>query len=130
MVIHAVAALGVPESALYFAKPGQRIGVPEDYYEGWMASKAESQLEFEGSSSSFQALEDKVYRAIEMLKAARIEKAAAEQELAAVRELMESQSSEVEELRSQVQGLREERAQVRERVEKLLGDVDAMLDQE
>jgi archaellum component FlaC len=43
---------------------------------------------------------------------------------------MESQSSEVEELRSQVQGLREERAQVRERVEKLLGDVDAMLDQE
>jgi uncharacterized coiled-coil DUF342 family protein len=43
---------------------------------------------------------------------------------------MESQSSEVEELRSQVQGLREERTQVRERVEKLLGDVDAMLDQE
>jgi uncharacterized protein YoxC len=36
----------------------------------------------------------------------------------------------VEELRSQVQGLREERTQVRERVEKLLGDVDAMLDQE
>jgi len=95
-----------------------------------MASKAESQLEFEGSSSSFQALEEKVYRAIEMLKVARVEKAAAEQELAAVRELMESQSSEVEELRSQVQGLREERAQVRERVEKLLGDVDAMLDQE
>ena len=93
-----------------------------------MASKVESQLAFEGSSSSFQALEEKIFRAIEMLKAARVEKAAAEQELAAVRELMESQSAEVEALRNQVQGFEEERAQVRERVEKLLGD--ALLDQE
>ena len=95
-----------------------------------MASKVESQLAFEGSSSSFQALEEKIFRAIEMLKAARVEKAAAEQELATVRELMESQSAEVEALRNQLRGFEEERAQVRERVEKLLGDVDALLDQE
>ena len=46
-------------SALYCAKPGEVFG-PEDLSEGWMASKVESQLAFEGSSSSFQALEEKI----------------------------------------------------------------------
>jgi uncharacterized protein involved in exopolysaccharide biosynthesis len=95
-----------------------------------MASMAEGQLAFEGSASDFHALEQKIYRAIELLKAARAEKAAAEQELATVRDLLDVQAAESETLRNQLESLRQERADVRGRVEKLLGDVDAILDQE
>lgn len=95
-----------------------------------MASMAEGQLAFEGSASDFQSLETKVYRTIELLKAARSEKAAAEQEVATLRELLEIQAAESETLRNQLQALRQERADVRGRVEKLLGDVDAILEQQ
>ncbi len=43
-----------------------------------MASMAEGQLAFEGAASDFQSLEEKIYRTIELLKAARAQKAAAE----------------------------------------------------
>jgi len=95
-----------------------------------MASMAEGQLAFEGSTTSdFQSLEQKIYRAIELLKAARAEKAAVEQELATTRDLMDAQAAETETLRNQLQALRQERADVRGRVEKLLGDVDAILEE-
>lgn len=94
-----------------------------------MASMAEGQLAFEGSASDFQSLEQKIYRAIELLKAARAEKAAAEQELVDLRSQMDTQAAETEALRAQLQALRQERADVRTRVEKLLGDVDAILEQ-
>lgn len=54
-----------------------------------MATSAEGQLAFEGSSNDFQSLEAKIYRAIELLKEARSQKAAAELELASVREMLE-----------------------------------------
>jgi uncharacterized protein involved in exopolysaccharide biosynthesis len=95
-----------------------------------MASMAEGQLAFEGSSSDFQSLEVKIYRTIELLKAARAEKAAAEQEMANLREALEVQVAESETLRNQLQSLRQERADVRTRVEKLLGEVDSILEQE
>jgi DNA-binding transcriptional MerR regulator len=94
-----------------------------------MASIAEGQLAFEGSTNDFQSLEEKVYRTIELLKDARSQKAAAELELATVREMLETQAAETEALRQRLQALQQERAEVRHRVEKLLGDVDAILDQ-
>jgi chromosome segregation ATPase len=94
-----------------------------------MASSAEGQLAFEGSSNDFQSLEAKIYRAIELLKDARSQKAAAELELATVREELEAQAAETEQLRSQLHALQQERSEVRHRVEKLLGDVDAILEQ-
>jgi uncharacterized coiled-coil DUF342 family protein len=95
-----------------------------------MASMAEGQLAFEGSASDFQSLETKIYRTIELLKAARSEKAAAEQELATLRDQLEIQAAETDTLRNQLQALRQERSDVRGRVEKLLGDVDAILEQQ
>jgi chromosome segregation ATPase len=94
-----------------------------------MASMAEGQLAFEGSASDFQSLETKIYRTIELLKTARSEKAAAEQEIASLRDMLEAQTAESEALKAQLQALRQERADVRGRVEKLLGEVDAILDQ-
>jgi len=94
-----------------------------------MASMAEGQLAFESSAGDFHALEEKIYRTIELLKDARVQKAAAEQELASVREMLDAQAAETEAVRTQLQALQRERAEVRTRVEKLLGDVDMILDQ-
>jgi gamma-glutamyl:cysteine ligase YbdK (ATP-grasp superfamily) len=94
-----------------------------------MASTAEGQLAFEGANSDFHSLEEKIYRTIELLKAARAQKAAAELELVTMREMLESQAAETETLRKQLQSLQQERAEVRTRVEKLLGEVDAILEQ-
>jgi uncharacterized protein (DUF3084 family) len=93
-----------------------------------MASTA-GQLAFEGTANDFQSLEEKIYRTIELLKDARSQKAAAELELATVREMLAAQTAETESVRQQLQALQQERAQVRHRVEKLLGDVDAILEQ-
>jgi FtsZ-binding cell division protein ZapB len=95
-----------------------------------MATSAEGQLAFEGSTNDFQSLEAKIYRAIELLKDARSQKAAAELELATVRETLEIQAAEADDLRRQLQALQQERSEVRHRVEKLLGEVDSILDQE
>jgi chromosome segregation ATPase len=94
-----------------------------------MASTAEGRLAFEGSSNDFQSLEEKVYRAIELLKEARAQKAAVELELAGVREALETQTAETEAVRQQLEQLQRERGAVRLRVEKLLGDVDAILEE-
>jgi predicted nucleic acid-binding Zn-ribbon protein len=95
-----------------------------------MATSAEGQLAFEGSANDFQSLEAKIYRTIELLKDARSQKAAAELELASVREMLEARAAEADDLRRQLQALQQERSEVRHRVEKLLGDVDSILDQE
>jgi chromosome segregation ATPase len=94
-----------------------------------MASMAEGQLAFEGTASDFQSLEEKIYRTIELLKAARAEKAAAQAELASLRDLLDAQAAETEAARRELQALQKERAEVRSRVERLLGDVDAILEQ-
>lgn len=94
-----------------------------------MASMAEGQLAFEGTASDFQSLEEKIYRTIELLKAARAEKASSEAELAKMRDLLDAQAAENEAARRELQALQQERAEVRSRVEKLLGDVDAILEQ-
>jgi chromosome segregation ATPase len=93
-----------------------------------MSSAAEGQLAFEGSSE-FHLLEEKIYRTIELLKAARSEKAAAELELANLHELLELQTAENESLRKQLQALEMERAELRGRTEKLLAEVDSILEQ-
>jgi len=93
-----------------------------------MASMAAGQLAFEGAASDFQSLEEKIYRTIELLKAARAQKAAAELELVTMREAFDAQTAETEALRQQLQALHQERNEVRSRVEKLLGEVDAILE--
>jgi hypothetical protein len=90
---------------------------------------AEGQLAFEGTASDFHLLEEKIYRTIELLKTARTQKAATEQELATTRELLDIQVAETEAVRKELQALQKERAEVRTRVEKLLGDVDAILEE-
>jgi predicted nucleic acid-binding Zn-ribbon protein len=46
-----------------------------------------------------------------------------------MREMLDAHAAETEAVRKQLQALQQERSEVRTRVEKLLGDVDAILEQ-
>ena len=89
-----------------------------------MSVKAVHDVSAEASSDDFVSLEEKVYRTIELLKAARDAKAAAERDAARVREQLELREEEIETLRGQMTALRKEREDVKSRVEKLLRQID------
>ena len=82
------------------------------------------------SADDFQALEEKVYRTIELLKAARDMKTAAERDATRLRAQMEEREEEMESLRSEVVTLRREREEVRTRVEKMLRQIDELTPEE
>jgi hypothetical protein len=82
------------------------------------------------SADEFHALEEKVYRTIELLKTAREGKAAAERDAARLRQQLEDREEEVETVRSQIVGLRKEREDVRGRVEKMLKQIDLLTESE
>jgi chromosome segregation ATPase len=69
----------------------------------------------------FPALEEKIYKTIELLKSA------AERDANRVREQLEQREEELEMLRSEVVSLRKEREEVRSRVEKMLKQIDALV---
>jgi hypothetical protein len=75
----------------------------------------------------FPALEEKIYKAIELLKSAREAKAAAERDANRLREQLEQREEELELLRSEVISLRKEREEVRGRVEKMLHQIDSLV---
>jgi septation ring formation regulator EzrA len=81
------------------------------------------------SGQDFPALEEKIYKAIELLKSARAGQAAAERDSNRLREQLEEREEELETLRSEIVTLRKERETVRERVEKMLKQMDALLEQ-
>lgn len=82
------------------------------------------------SADEFHALEEKVYRTIELLKTAREGKAAAERDAARLRQQLEDREEEVETIRTQIVGLRKEREDVRGRVEKMLKQIDLLTETE
>lgn len=82
------------------------------------------------SADEFHALEEKVYRTIELLKTAREGKAAAERDVARLRQQLEDREEEVETIRNQIVGLRKEREDVRGRVEKMLKQIDLLTESE
>ena len=90
-----------------------------------MSVKAVRELE-SLPSDEFQSLEDKIYRTIEQLKAAREAKQHAEAELARVRQQISGQRGEVEALNRELVELRREREEVRSRVEKMLNQIDSL----
>jgi len=82
------------------------------------------------ATDDFHALEEKIYRTIELLKEAREAKAAAERTAARLREQLEGRDSQGESLRAEVVALRREREEVRTRVEKMLKQIDALTREE
>jgi len=85
------------------------------------------------SADEFQALEQKVLRAVEMIKAEREAREeehkarqAAEAEAASLRAQLQSQESRADVVEGEIQTLRRERDAVRQRVEKMLRQLDEL----
>ena len=76
------------------------------------------------SIDEFQALEQKVLRAVEIVKREREARAAAEAEVATLRAQLAAQNAATE---SQVTTLNKEREAIRQRVESMLSQMDELL---
>ncbi len=92
--------------------------------------KAVREVPVEIPSDDFHALEEKVYRTIELYKNAREAKVAAERDVQRVREQLELREEEIDGLRSEMISLKREREEVRSRVEKMLKQLEAMTAEE
>jgi translation initiation factor 2B subunit (eIF-2B alpha/beta/delta family) len=97
---------------------------------GRMSVKAVREFSPDVSADDFHSLEEKVYRTIELLKAAREAKAAAERDAVRLREQLELREEEMESMRREAISLRKEREEVRARVEKMLRQIDELTAEE
>ena len=79
------------------------------------------------SQDEFQALEQKVLRAVEIVKREREARAAAEAESASLREQLDSLTAASNAAQGQIATLNQERESVRLRVEKMLSQIDELL---
>jgi chromosome segregation ATPase len=79
------------------------------------------------SADEFLALEQKVLRAVEIVKREREARAAAEAEAASLREQLEALQNASSTAESQLSTLQQERETVRQRVEKMLAQMDELL---
>ena len=91
-----------------------------------MTLRAVEELSTQVPADDFQALEDKVYRTIELYKSAREARSIAERDVKRLREQLEEREEEVEGLRKELMTLRKEREEIRGRVEKMLAQIDRM----
>ena len=91
-----------------------------------MSLRAVEELSTQVPADDFQALEEKVYRTIDLYKSAREARATAERDAKRLREQLEEREEEVESLRREMVGLRKEREEIRARVEKMLAQIDQM----
>jgi chromosome segregation ATPase len=114
-------------ASLYTAFALPKIFTPEA--SGRMSVKAVREFSPE-TSDDFQSLEDKIYRTIELLKAAREAKAAAERDVTRLREQLEMREEEIDSLRKETISLRKDREEVRSRIEKMLRQVDELTAEE
>ncbi|HKT89523.1 MAG TPA: hypothetical protein VJQ59_13860 [Candidatus Sulfotelmatobacter sp.] len=91
-----------------------------------MASNAIEQVPPQVPADDFQALEEKIYRTIEMYKAARQAQATAERDAQRLRQQMEDREEELVRLRRESVQLKKEREDIRGRVEKMLAQIESL----
>ena len=95
-----------------------------------MSAKPMEELSVAVPTDEFHALEEKIYRTIEMLKQAREAKAVAERTATRLREQLDSRDDQTQALRAEVVALRREREEIRTRVEKMLKQIEALTHEE
>jgi len=95
-----------------------------------MSVKLDEEVSAQVPADDFQALEQKVYRTIELYKSAKEARTAAERDVTRLREQLEEREEEVETLRREMLKLRKEREEVRGRVEKMLQQIDTIADEQ
>jgi chromosome segregation ATPase len=90
-----------------------------------MSGKVVEEVSAKVPGDDFEALEEKVYRTIELYKAAREAKTTAERDVQRLRQQLEEREEEAETLRRELMQLRRDREEVRTRVEKILRQIEA-----
>jgi chromosome segregation ATPase len=91
-----------------------------------MASNAIERLADQVPADDFQALEQKVYRTIEMYKAARQAQTTAERDAQRLRQQLQDREEELATLRRDAVQLKKEREEIRGRVEKMLEQIESI----
>ena len=91
-----------------------------------MALDAVEQMTEQVPADDFQALEQKIYRTIEMYKAARQAQATAERDSQRARQQLEEREEQLLVLKRETVQLRKEREEIRSRVEKMLEQMDTI----
>lgn len=105
--------------------------MPESFWEHEGAMETQQGVEPETaaltvSADDFAALEERVLRAVNLVKQERQARAAAESQAAQAEAQLREQTSLVEQLKKDLSELKGEREQVRRRVDKLLAQFDAL----
>jgi FtsZ-binding cell division protein ZapB len=78
------------------------------------------------SVNEFSALEERILRAVNVVKRERLARAEAVERAAVADAQLREQTTQVEQLQKEVNALRAERDLVRQRVERLLAQLDAL----
>jgi hypothetical protein len=91
-----------------------------------MSVKPVEEVSAEVPAEDFQALEEKVYRTIELYKAAKEARLTAERDVKRLREQLEEREEENETMRCELIQMRKDRENIRGRVEKMLGQMDSV----
>jgi translation initiation factor 2B subunit (eIF-2B alpha/beta/delta family) len=91
-----------------------------------MASNAIERVAEEVPADDFRALEEKIYRTIELYKSAREAQATAERDAQRLREQLETRDEELVTLRREAVQLKKERQDIRGRVEKMLAQIESI----
>jgi len=81
-------------------------------------------------ADDFQALEEKVYRTIELYKSAREAKTVIERDVKRLRQQLEEREDEFETMRKETVRLRKEREEIRARVEKMLQQIETLAEEQ
>jgi chromosome segregation ATPase len=117
--------------AKHLANQAEPVNITRDEPEDMTESDRSGALTV--SADDFDALEDRIYRAVELVKQGRQHGASTEARISdfearAVRAeaQLQAQALVLEQLENEVQALREEREQVRQRMERVLKQLDAL----
>jgi septal ring factor EnvC (AmiA/AmiB activator) len=89
-----------------------------------MSTLSVQEAEVTMNTDDFSALEERVMRAVEVVKQERTARAEAERSAARLQSELDAQSAQLELTREQVRTLEREREHVRQRVERLLKQID------
>lgn len=113
-------------SGVYCAEKVNSLGV-----EVIMALKAlEEEITEPVPADEFQALEEKVYRTIEMYKSARQAQTTAERDVQRLRQQLEEREEQADSMRREAVQLRKEREEIRGRVEKMLEQIESIAEEQ
>jgi hypothetical protein len=95
-----------------------------------MSVKLDEEVSAQVPADDFQALEEKVYRTIELYKSAREAKAVVERDAKRLRQQLDERDEEFETMRKEMVRLRKEREEIRGRVEKMLHQIETLAEEQ